>query len=135
MAAWQFDLYFILSGTLAPNLDAEGWDAPPLPLTTVYEIQEELAHYMGAPWFMLSDWLVFGPENGNRIDVLFETDSTGSVFVRCDVREEAPQFLVLVCNLARAHGCQFFSSQTRGLIQPDLEALHKAIAYGQSSSD
>lgn len=128
MAAWQFDLYFILRGEQPPNLAAEGWDSPPLPLSLVYEVQAELAHYLGPPWFMLQDWLVFGPENGNRIDVLFETDDTGSIFVRCDVRQEAPQFLVLVCNLAYAHSCVLFSPQSRQLIEPSLETLSAAMS-------
>lgn len=58
---------------------------------------------------MLQDWLVFGPENGNRIDILFEGGVGAEVSVRCDVREEAPQFLVLVSDLVRFHGCRFFS--------------------------
>lgn len=77
---------------------------------------------------MLPDWLVFGPENGNRIDVNFENEDSGSVFVSCDVRQEAPQFLVLVCNLACTHGCQFFSPQKRQLIEPSLEPLNAALA-------
>jgi hypothetical protein len=128
MAAWQFDLYFILRDAQAPNLDAEGWDAPSLPLPKLYEIQKELAHYMGPPWLMLPDWLVFGPENGNRIDVNFETEDSGSIFVRCDVRQEAAQFLVLICNLAHAHGCRLFNPQSRRLIEPSFDALKGALA-------
>lgn len=108
MAAWQFDLYFIARDTSAPNMDAEGWDAPPLPLGLVYDVQTELTNYLGSPWMMLPHWLVFGPERGNRVDILFENEIEASVFVRCDVRDEAPQFLVLVSNLAHIHGCRFF---------------------------
>ena len=128
MAAWQFDVYLIASGASVPDLDAEYWETPALPLTVVREIQEELAHYLGPPWLMLPEWLVFGPENGNRIDVVFETDDSGSIFVRCDLRQEAPQFLVLVCNLAHGHGCQLFNPQSRGCIEPTIEALESAMA-------
>lgn len=62
MAVWQFDLYFIGRDASVPNMDAEGWDAPPLPLGLVYHVQNELANYLGLPWMMLPDWLVFGPE-------------------------------------------------------------------------
>lgn len=49
MAVWQFDLYFIPRGAQPPDMGAEGWDAPPLPLPKLYEIQVELAHYLGPP--------------------------------------------------------------------------------------
>ena len=96
MAVWQFDLYFIARDASAPNMDAEGWDAPPLPLSIVYDVQTELANYLGPPWMMLPDWLVFGPERGNRVDTLFENEVEASVFVRCDVRDEAPQLKLQV---------------------------------------
>lgn len=128
MAVWQFDLYFIPRSAEAPNLDAEALDAPALPLPVVYEVQIELAHYMGPPWSMLPDWLVFGPENGNRIDVNFDSEDTASIFVRCDIRQEAPQFLVLVCNLAHTYGCRFFSPQSRQLIEPSLDALYSVLS-------
>lgn len=95
MAAWQFDVYLTARGAPVPDLDAEYWETPSLPVATVYEMQEELVHYLGPPWLMLPNWLVFGPENGNRIDIVFETDDSGSKFVRCDLRQEAPQFLVV----------------------------------------
>lgn len=128
MAAWQFDVYLIARSTSVPDLDAEYWETPSLSLTVVREIQEELAHYLGPPWQMLPEWIVFGPENGNRIDVVFETDDSGSVFVRCDLRQEAPQFLVLVCNLAHGQGCQLFNPKSRECIEPSLEALESAMA-------
>jgi hypothetical protein len=128
MAAWQFDVYLIARGASVPDLDAEYWETPALPLTVVREIQEELAHYLGPPWLMLPDWLVFGTENGNRIDVMFETEDYSSIFVRCDLRQEAPQFLVLVCNFAHGHGCDLFNPQNRSRIEPALEVLEKAMA-------
>ena len=127
MAVWQFDMYFILRGALAPDLNAEGRETPSLPLSLVYDVQKDLAHYLGPPWFMLPDWLVFGPEKGNRVDALFETETEGSIFVRCDVREEAPQFLVLVSNLAQSHECRFFCPQSREFIEPNLDMLLNAI--------
>lgn len=128
MAAWQFNVYLSGRGASVPDLDAEYWETPSLPLAVVREIQEELAHYLGPPWQMLPEWLVFGPENGNRIDVVFETDDSASIFVRCDLRQEAPQFLVLVCNLAHGHGCLLFNPQTRTLIEPTLQAMERAMA-------
>lgn len=132
MAVWQFDLYIVDYDTPAPLQTGEGWQPQPLPLSLVHKVQEELAHYMGPPWLMLKDWLVFGPENGNRIDILFENDVSAEVSVRCDVREEAPQFLVLVSDLVRFHGCRFFSPLTREFIAPELELVLEAIRRSQT---
>ena len=132
MAIWQFDFYFIARGALAPDLSAEAWDAPPLPLAVVHSLQSDLAHYFGLPWLMLPDWIVFGPERGNRVDVLFETETDASIFVRCDVRDEAPQFIVLICNLARSLGCQFFSPKSGEVFEPNLEVLGKVIGLSRA---
>jgi len=129
MAAWQFDFYIVDSEPQEKGLGTG--DSPLLPLALVYDVQEELAHYMGPPWMMLMDWLVFGAENGNRIDILFQTESTASIAVRCDIREEAPQFLTLVSDLTRFHGYRFFSPLTREFIEPDLEILLNAIRGSQ----
>ncbi len=132
MAVWQFDLYFIRNDESPPDTTAEDWDMPPLPRELVSGIQETLAHYFGPPWFMLEDWLVFGPENGNRIDVGFDDEAGASVFVRCDKRIEAPQFLVLVADLAKSHECRFFCPETKELIDPDLHRLSNAMAQSQA---
>ena len=123
MAAWQFDLYFVARGAPCSDLESSREGVPTLPLSTVYSMQNDLAFYLGPPWLMLSDWLVFGPENGNRVDVCFESETAASMFVRCDVREEAPQFLVLFSKIAQLHGCLFFNPQSGRLIEPTLEAL------------
>lgn len=127
MAAWQFDLFVVYSDAGSPGLPSEGWEPSPLPLHLAYSFQKELAYYMGPPWQMLENWLVFGPENGARIDILFELDKGASVSFRCDVRDEAPQFLVLIVDICRFHGCQFFSPNTREFIRPDLELVLDAI--------
>lgn len=131
MAAWQFDLYIVSESQVIAARDKEP-GPPQLPLPLVYDFQAELAHYLGPPWRMLNDWLVFGPENGNRVDIVFESDTNASVSVRCDVREEAPQFLVLVSDLARFHGCLFFDPASGEIIEPDLELLLEIIRRSQS---
>jgi hypothetical protein len=126
MAAWQFDLYFIPSASSLPDTSVHGWE-PSLADKCVYAIQEDLAHYFGPPWLMLEDWIVFGPENGNRIDLLFEEGAGASINIRIDTRDDAPQFLTLVADLARLQGCKFFSPETRELIEPDPHQVLAAI--------
>jgi len=123
MALWQFDFYFIPIGAHLPDTTGEEWDEPGLALSKVRTVQEALAYYFGPPWVMLDDWLVFGPENGNRVDVHFDDDLSASIFVRCDIRTEAPQFLALIVELARKVECEFYSADSKGLISADFQAL------------
>lgn len=133
MAVWQFDLYFIHIGAPPPDTSGEDWDAPTLPPEQVRQAQERLAYYFGPPWFMLDDWLVFGPENGNRIDIQFDEEHYASIFVRCDVRSEAPQFLSLVADLAQILDCMLFSIDNEQLIPANAQRL--LLEVGQRSSD
>ncbi|ATD61924.1 hypothetical protein CNX70_18465 [Janthinobacterium svalbardensis] len=132
MAVWQFDLHLIPVNMRARDASNEGWGTPALSQKQVRTLQETLAHYFGPPWLMLEDWLVFGPENGNRADIEFD-DVGASMFVRCDVRIEAPQFLVLVAELARSNGCRFLRPATAELIEPELHQLLQAMARARLS--
>lgn len=132
MAQWQFDLYVVSSQAMARNAADACRESQLLPLSVVYDIQQELAHYMGPPWMMLADWLVFGPENGNRVDIIFEPELSASVCIRCDIREEAPQFLVLLSDLTRFLGCRFLSASNQELVEPELEKVLEAIRSSQA---
>jgi len=127
MAVWQFDLYFAPYDSTLPDTSTPGWE-PVLPNKTVYALQEDMAHYFGPPWFMLGDWIVFGPENGNRVDLLFEEKSEASIGIRIDTRNEAPQFLVLITDLARLHNCKLFSASLAEFIEPDSHHVLNAIS-------
>ncbi len=132
MATWQFDVYFIPRGSVVPDTAKSGWE-PGLPAKVARALQEDLAHYLGVPWLMLKDWLVYGPENGNRIDVLFTDDGSASISVRFDVRNDAPQFLVLVTELAQLHHCSLFCAEITEVIEPDVHQVLAAITRWQSS--
>ncbi|MYM23254.1 hypothetical protein GTP46_11415 [Duganella sp. FT135W] len=126
MAVWQFDLLLIPRDMAVPYTGKPNWE-PFLPQRVAYAVQEDLCHYFGPPWFMLKNWLVFGPENGSRIDVLFEADGSANFSARVDMRNESPQFLVLLTDLARLHGCVFFSPDTAELVKPEVHQIVAAI--------
>lgn len=134
MATWQFDLCFNPIGAPASASSKDGWEAPPLPPSVAYGVQEDLAHYFGPPWLMLDDWIVFGPENGNRVDLLFENDGSAGVYVRCDTRDDGPQFLVLITDLARIHQSNFYSPSTKELIEPDRWQIQAAMTRSMSTN-
>lgn len=109
MAVRQFDFFFIPNGAPPPNTSEESRDAPGIPLARTRQIQEVLVHYLGPPWMMLDDWVVFGPQEGNRVDVQFDDELLmASIFVRCDLRDDAPQFMTLIVDLACKFECKFF---------------------------
>lgn len=120
MAVWQFDLYLIPVDAPPPDTGGEAWDSPAIPWSHVRDVQEALAYYFGPPWMMLDDWLVFGPENGNRVDVQFDDELTASILVRCDIRDEAPQFLTIVAELTHSFDCQFFCADDERLIAANV---------------
>lgn len=125
MAVWQFDLYLIPPGSTAPDTSIPDWE-PVLPAHITYALQEDFVHYLGRPWLMLPDWIVFDPENGNRIDFNFVDAGDAIVQVRLDTRNEAPQFVVLIADLAKLHDCVFFA-ESGEFIQADRDQLMDAL--------
>lgn len=126
MAIWQFDLYFIPRDSASPDTTRPDWE-PSLSSHVSYALQEDLVHYLGRPWLMLNNWIVFGPENGNRVDFNFGDAGDAVVQVRLDTRNEAPQFVVLISDLAKLHGCVLYSAESGEFIQADREQLMDAV--------
>lgn len=58
MASWQFHVTFPVGST-----DAS------LPRTLRARADTALLKRFGTPWKMLERWLVYGPEDGNRLDL------------------------------------------------------------------
>ena len=137
MAAWQFDLYFIPRDSTAPDTSIPDWE-PVLPARITYAVQEDFVHYLGRPWLMLPDWIVFGPENGNRVDFNFvgagDAGDAGDAIiqVRLDTRNEAPQFVVLITDLAKLHGCVLYSADSGEFIPADRDRLNEAIVLREA---
>lgn len=126
MAVWQFDLHLIPRDMAMPDVSRPGWEAG-LSQRAAYAVQEDLCHYLGSPWFMLKDWLVFGPENGSRVDVMFDADGSANFSARVYMRNESPQFLVLLTDIARLHGCVVFSPDTSELVKPEVQQVVATI--------
>ncbi|CAN7551778.1 hypothetical protein [Duganella sp. LjRoot269] len=127
MAIWQVDLHLIQTADDLPDTANDGWIPPLLAGDKLLQARELLLDYLGPPWQMVDEWFVFGPENGSRVDVVFETPSTAAVVVRFDARNDGIQFPALLCKLAQKLGCLFFSPDTGGLVEPDCETLVAAI--------
>ena len=76
---------------------------------------------------MLPDWLVFRPENGNRLDFNFIDTGAAIVQVRLDTRNESPQFVVLIADLAKLHGCVLCSADSGEFTQADRDRINEAM--------
>lgn len=128
MAVWQNDLYLISGVENLPDISVDGWLPPVLDGSRVLLAQRMVCGYFGPSWPVAEDWFVFGPENGNRIDVIFSTASTATIVARFDRRNDSVQFQGLVCRLAAELGSLLFSPDLNAIIQPDHKVLRMALA-------
>lgn len=110
MAARQIVMQVISCSPILLAAPQGEWLLPTLSRDQVFHMQQELTKYFGASWILLEDWIVFGPEDGNRVDILFDShpDHT-SVNVRFDTRLEGAEFVFLICKLLQQLDCEFFS--------------------------
>jgi hypothetical protein len=128
MAVWQNDLYFISGMENLPDTSLDGWLPPVLDGSRVLLAQQMVSGYFGPSWPVADDWFVFGPENGNRIDVIFSSASTATIVARFDRRNESVQFQGLVCRLAGELGSLLFSPDLNAIIEPGHKVLRMALA-------
>ncbi|USX29455.1 hypothetical protein NHH73_14665 [Oxalobacteraceae bacterium OTU3CINTB1] len=128
MAVWQSDLYLISGVEHLPDITLDGWLPPVLDQNRVLRAQQIVSGYLGPSWSVANDWFVFGPENGNRIDVIFSNGSTASIVARFDRRNDSVQFHGLVCRLAAELVCLLFSPDLNAIIEPDYKVLRMALA-------
>lgn len=134
MAIWQVDFHLIDAAGDLPETTDDGWMPPLLAGGQVQDARELLHDYLGPPWQMVEDWIVFGPENGSRVDVVFENPDTASVVIRFDARSEGEQFPTLMCKLAKKLSCVFFSPDLGSVIEADGVKLIAAIDNAHHAS-
>lgn len=128
MALWQLDLYLYPSFKTLPDTSINGWVPPTLNGENLLDLQRVLRSYLGDPWHVMEHWCVFGPEEGSRADVIFESEKEAAVVIRLDMRNEDAQFAGLACRLAHQLNCQFFAPELDGVVEPHHHALRFAIA-------
>jgi hypothetical protein len=121
VAVWQFDVILVPHAALAARLDEFasvdpiGWlskderdqpwwlDRQPVPglfaaLDALLTRSTETA-----------DRIQWGPDDGNRVDVLLENGKIEEILIRIDLREPDPQFIDGVTELAANLGCDFLT--------------------------
>jgi hypothetical protein len=133
MAIWQYDLFFIGEGDARPLLTDDGWDIPPLSAASTLRAQRALVGSMGYPWLMMDDWVVFGSEQGTRIDLNFDGLSEVEIRIRLDASATEPE-LDAVCAFASELGGRLFDPTTGAFLQPDRCSVASALATSRAAA-
>lgn len=126
MAIWQFDLFVFSRHGMLPMLSDDGWELPLLPAQSTLAAQRSLIGSLGRPWLMMADWIVFGHENGTRIDFLFDSADMAEIRVRLDA-SCTPTDIDAVCAFTRELDSLLFDPLTQSLIAPGPAALRRAL--------
>jgi hypothetical protein len=133
MATWQFELYLLPHGISNLIESGDGYDVPGVSVQAALRAQDGLVKAFGSPWLMLGDWLVYGDENGSRVDLLFDDVGTVQVNVRLDARTTNESAISSVCALASQLQCAFFSPENRQFITPQPQAVELALRESRAA--
>jgi hypothetical protein len=133
MAIWQFDVSFVLRGGPMPWRTEDGHDGPPLPEAVAVDAHAWLLKHFGEPWRMVEGWIVFGHDQGNRFDLLFNEDRSANLSARVDVRSNYGRFVEAVCELASVSKCLLFSAEQWAAIEPSAAELSAAIRCSRAA--
>ena len=117
MSVWPFDLAVAQGGAAASWLPSSRAD-----------VMHYLASRVGPSTPMLEGWRYFGNEAGNCIDMVSDPDGRYELHARLDAcAEETDHFIEVVCDVAHALGCEFFSEELSALVRPSSRALKEAL--------
>jgi hypothetical protein len=88
---------------------------------------------MGYPWLMMDDWVVFGSEEGTRIDLMFNGANEVEIRIRLNASATETE-LDAVCTFAGELGGRLFDPTTGALLQPDLSSVASALATSRAAA-
>lgn len=127
MAIWQFDLFFVPRSSPLPVRTADGYDLPTLSEPATLQAYERLVQHMGQQRVVLDGWLMFGPENGSRMDLMYDESGGAELSVRVDAQCDSQAFCQFVCELARNLDCGLLIAETGQSLEPDSSAVAHAL--------
>jgi hypothetical protein len=134
MAIWQFDLSFVPRGGPQPRRTSDGHETPAVQAAKVTEAQAWLSARFGEPCEMLEDWLVYGPADGSRVDLVFNQDGTAEIGARIDARSEATEFISSLCELSELLDSTPFSVESWSLLEANLSAIDIALERSRAAA-
>ncbi|MDC8786302.1 hypothetical protein [Roseateles koreensis] len=83
--------------------------------------------HMGRPWPMLDQGLVYGLDDGNRVDLAWADDLRFELSARIDARSEADQFLLVLLDVAATLDCGIYDAESMKPIDLTSSALSRAL--------
>lgn len=112
---------------------ADGHEAPSLGESLTGRAEDWLTVRFGKPWLLMDDWLVFGEENGHRVDLLRDEHGGSQLSARISARTDAADFCSVLSELATTLDCIFFSAEFWRPVEPTLQALSQALMESRAS--
>src|SRR6266446_3536837 len=113
VATWQFDFHVLPGAAVAsmygavplriPRSDFDSgkwWDSTITPTS----LETDIATLLPSLESWSKDLHQWGQDDGNRVDVMWQSGSVASILVRVDVRRYSPVFLIGFLDIARKHG-------------------------------
>jgi len=134
MAIWELDLFLVKHGDTTPVLARDDWNLPPLPKELLDTTRDYLEYAIGKPWSFAEDWLIFGADTGNRVDVFADASGSGEIHARIDARGNAEEFAVLLSDLAFKTGCLFFVPESKAYVEASPRALLTALQSSNAAA-
>jgi hypothetical protein len=127
MSVSQFDVFLV-----PPSVRTLEWGSgkrhlPDIPKSVLDQARDFLTRAIGKPWRMVECVHVYGPEDGNRIDVAWDDTGDGEIQARIDARTESIGFCRQVCALAREMGLLLYVPESSQILDPDSTGLQFAL--------
>ncbi|NRF72482.1 hypothetical protein HLB44_36610 [Aquincola sp. S2] len=134
MAIWQFDLTFVPIGDPMPVQGPDGHEARSFRAHKVSAAKAWLSERFGAPREVLEDWFIYGPNDGSRVDLLFNPDGSAEISARIDARSEAVEFATALCELSALVDGQPFSVEFWKLLEVKPSAIGLALERSRAAA-
>lgn len=83
---------------------------------------------------MTQDWLVYGADSGNRIDVLLNSDSDGEISARLDARVRNTEVANVLCNSCKTLNPDLFPIEFWRLVDASTAAIDAALECSRAAA-
>ena len=135
MAMWQFDV------SLVPVGVASGREVTSDVLDSAWRHEQPPSDYRDQISSLLppmKSWsrevLIWGSEEGDRIDVLIEDENVANILARIDARVQPSQFAQAISRLAASWQCVLVDDVSGSVIQADRESVRVALASSAAAA-
>ena len=134
MALWQFDILFVPQGAGLPLRTEDGCRTEPINAERCEIAKTVLSEQFGPGRQMMDGWVMYGPEQGSRFDLVLDEDRTGELSARVDARTSNDHFLESLNRLAQEIECSLYSLEFGQLLESSLPALHQALLLSRAAA-